>query len=63
VTYAIGVLLPQQKRAEFIALLERALAVDVERQPRLRLENALAQQYARYLLDRVDDLFLDGGST
>ena len=46
VSYATGVLLPQQKRAEFVALLEKALAVDVDRERSLRLENILAQQYA-----------------
>jgi predicted anti-sigma-YlaC factor YlaD len=58
VSYAMGVLLPQQQRGEFAALLERALAVDVDREPRLRLANILAQRYAQYLLDHLDDLFL-----
>lgn len=58
VSYATGILLPQQKRAEFEALLKKALAVDIDREPRLRLANVLAQQYAQYLLDRLDDLFL-----
>jgi len=58
VSYATGVLLPQQKRAEFVALLQKALAVDVDVERPLRLENILAQQYARYLLDHLDALFL-----
>ena len=58
VAYATGVLLPQQKREEFAALLNKALAVDTDREIRLRLENILAQQYARYLLDHIDQLFL-----
>jgi predicted anti-sigma-YlaC factor YlaD len=58
VSYAMGVLLPQQKRTEFVALLTRALEVDVEREPKLRLANILAQQYAQYLLDHLDELFL-----
>ena len=57
-SYATGVLLPQQKRAEFVALLQKALAVDVDVERPLRLENILAQQYARYLLDHLDALFL-----
>ena len=58
VAYATGVLLPQQKREAFVALLQKALAVDVDRELPLRLENILAQQYARYLLDHLDALFL-----
>jgi predicted anti-sigma-YlaC factor YlaD len=58
VSYAMGVLLPQQNREEFVALLNRALEVDVDREPRLRLANILAQQYAQYLLDHLDELFL-----
>jgi predicted anti-sigma-YlaC factor YlaD len=57
-SYATGVLLPQQKRAEFVALLQKALAVNVDVERPLRLENILAQQYARYLLDHLDALFL-----
>lgn len=57
-SYAMGVLLPQQKRAEFEGLLKKALAIDIDRQPRLRLANILAQQHAQYLLDHLDDLFL-----
>jgi predicted anti-sigma-YlaC factor YlaD len=58
VSYAMAVLLPQQQRGEFAAMLERALAVDVDREPRLRLANILAQRHAQYLLDHLDDLFL-----
>ena len=58
VSYAMGVLLPQQKREEFVTLINQALAVDVDREPALRLANILAQQYAQYLLDHLDELFL-----
>ena len=57
-SYALGVLLPQQKRQEFVATLQQALAVDIDREPRLRLANVLAQQYAQYLLDHLDELFV-----
>ncbi|HSC27780.1 MAG TPA: TRAP transporter TatT component family protein [Vicinamibacterales bacterium] len=60
VSFATGVLLPQQKRDEFIEHLNKALQIDVNARPSLRLANTLAQQHARYLLDRVDDLFLSG---
>ena len=58
VSYATGVLLPQQERAAFVAVLQKALAIDVDRELPLRLENILAQQHARYLLDHLDALFL-----
>lgn len=58
VTYAMAILLPQQKRAEFVAVLNRALEVDVDREPTLRLANVLAQQYAQYLLEHLDELFV-----
>jgi predicted anti-sigma-YlaC factor YlaD len=58
VTYAMAILLPQQKRAEFVSLLNAALEVDVDREPKLRLANVLAQQYAQYLLDHLDELFV-----
>lgn len=57
VSYALGVLLPQQKRDEFASIVNKALQVDVDREPRFRLANILAQRYARYLLERLDDLF------
>lgn len=63
VSYAMGVLLPEQKRADFEALLKKALEVDVNREPKLRLANVLAQQYAQYLLDHLDDLFLSDKET
>jgi predicted anti-sigma-YlaC factor YlaD len=64
VAYATGVLLPQQQRTAFAAHLERALRVDVERAPSRRLANLLAQEYARYLLSHLDELFLtEGGSS
>lgn len=58
VSYAMGVLLPNQNKKEFVEMLNKALAVDVDRDPRLRLANVLAQQYAQYLLDHLDDLFM-----
>lgn len=58
-SYAMGVLLPQQKRQDFVATLNKALEIDVDREPRQRLANVLAQQYAQYLLDHLDELFLD----
>ncbi len=61
VSLAVNVALPNQERAEFVELLETALAVDVDAEPALRLANVLAQRRARWLLDQVDDLFLGSG--
>jgi predicted anti-sigma-YlaC factor YlaD len=56
--YAVGVLLPQQEREAFVELLDKALAVDIDRNPKLRLANTIAQHYAAYLLHHLDELFL-----
>ena len=39
-------------------MLERAIAVDPDRQPRDRLATLVAQRRARWLLGRIDDLIL-----
>jgi predicted anti-sigma-YlaC factor YlaD len=59
-SYAEGVLLPAQDRKGFEAALAEVLRYDVE-QPRARanrLANVLAQQRARWLKSRLDELFL-----
>ncbi|MFM1769068.1 MAG: hypothetical protein RJA22_1597 [Verrucomicrobiota bacterium] len=58
VTYAEAVAVETQNRAEFESLLQRALAVDVHALPEARLMNTLAQRRARWLLGRLDELFL-----
>jgi predicted anti-sigma-YlaC factor YlaD len=59
---ALGVAVPQQDRAGFETLLRRALAVDVNAEPSLRLANLISQRRARHLLEKVDWLFLDDES-
>jgi predicted anti-sigma-YlaC factor YlaD len=59
VTLAEAVAVPAQDRTEFTTLLDRALTVDLDAAPALRLANTLAQRRARWLLDQADDLFLD----
>ncbi len=59
VTFAEAVLLPKQKRAEFVAELEAALKIPVEATPDQRLANIIAQRRARWLMDKVDELFLE----
>jgi predicted anti-sigma-YlaC factor YlaD len=58
VALATGVALPAQDRAEFVRLLEQALAIDPDTAPRLRLANLVAQKRARFYLERVDELIL-----
>lgn len=63
VSYAEGVLISQQKKAEFTQLLRKVVETDVYvddpawRQQ--RLANIVAQQRARWLLGKLSDLFSD----
>lgn len=58
VAYAEAVALPNQDRTAFMALMHKALAVDLEADPEHRLLNTIAQRRARWLLERIDELFL-----
>ncbi len=60
VAYAEAVSVRKQDRAEFQSLLAKALAIDPDRHTDVRLSNLLAQRRARWLLGRIDELFLDG---
>ena len=59
VTLALGVSVPEENRAEFEDLLNRALAIDPDEDTSRRLLNVVNQERARLLLDRVDDLFFE----
>lgn len=59
VTYAMAVSVPEQNRAQFTDLLNKALAVDPDATPNERLNNLLAQRRAAWLLGRVDELFFE----
>jgi len=59
VSYATAVALKAQDKDEFVRLLELALAVEVEGSPESRLANEYAQSKARFLLDHLEDLFLE----
>jgi predicted anti-sigma-YlaC factor YlaD len=48
-----------QDRAEFERLLNEALAIDVNALPEQRLANVIAQRRARWLLARMDRLFVE----
>lgn len=62
VSLAEAVSLRAQDRQEFVSLLERALAIDLARDPGSRLANRVLQRRARWLLDRADRLFADAQS-
>jgi hypothetical protein len=58
VSYAEGVLVQAQDRAQFIRTLEEVVRADAGEVPRYRLANILAQRRARALLAHADELFL-----
>ena len=59
VTFAEAVSVPAQDWREFRDLLQRALAIDADAEPSLRLANILAQRRAEWLMGRMELLFLD----
>jgi len=59
VSLAENVSQPKQNRKEFESLLNRALAVDVNAKTEYRLVNLVMQRRARWLLSRVDQLFVE----
>ena len=59
VAYAEAVAVSRQDRAEFRALLEQALAIDIDAHEEIRLLNLVSQDRARWLLERIDDLILE----
>jgi len=59
VSLAETVSVQKQNRKEFTSLLHQALAVDPNARPEWRLENLLMQRRARWLLARVDELFVE----
>ena len=60
VALAGSVSVKQQNEKEFRDLLGKALAVDVNAVPSLRLTNVISQQKAQWMLDHVDRYFLEG---
>ena len=59
VAYAEVVSIPDQNRAQFRSLLDKALAVDPDTREETRLVNLLAHRRAEWLLDRIDELFFE----
>jgi predicted anti-sigma-YlaC factor YlaD len=58
VTMASSVSVPARDRAGFERHLKAALAIDVNREPSVRLANLLAQKRARFLMSRAGTLFM-----
>ncbi len=58
VSYAEAVCIPAEERAQFEKLLQQALAINPDNDPPTRLVNLIMQRRARWLLSRVDKLFL-----
>jgi hypothetical protein len=63
VSYAHAIARPAGDRAGFVALMEDALAVDLEKDPDQRLANEIAQRRARFGLEHVDDWFVEEPDT
>ena len=59
IALAEAVSVEKQDRAEFERLLQRALAIDPDKKPEMRLANLIYQRRARWLLARADELFAE----
>ena len=57
--FAETVAVSQQNKKEFEALLKRALEIDVNARAEWRLANLVTQRRARWLLGRIDQLFVE----
>lgn len=58
VNFAESVDIKKQDREEFQEMLNKALAIDPDKKPSWRLVNLIMQKRARWLLSRMDDLFV-----
>jgi predicted anti-sigma-YlaC factor YlaD len=58
VAWAETVAVPKQDRAGFQSALEKALAIEIEQYPLIRLPNLAAQRRAAWLLGRIDEIIL-----
>jgi hypothetical protein len=57
--YAEGVCEQKQDKKQFLELVDKVLAFPIDEAPEIRLVNLIAQDRARRLKGRVDDLFAD----
>lgn len=58
IAYAEGICINLQDVDGFVDALEKALSIDPDENPQMRLQNTIAQEKARYLLDNLDNYFL-----
>jgi len=58
VSLAATVCVSTQNRAEFVALLSKALAINPDADPPNRLVNCINQKKSRWMLDSIEDYFL-----
>jgi predicted anti-sigma-YlaC factor YlaD len=59
VAYAEAVDVNRQDKADFEAMLQKALSIDPDARKEWRLANLIMQRRARWLLTKMDDLFLE----
>lgn len=59
VSLAESVSINENNKKEFETLLNQALSIDVSKAPDQKLANVISQRRARWLLSRIDDLFVD----
>jgi predicted anti-sigma-YlaC factor YlaD len=59
ISMAEATAIPAQDRKEFEALLKKALEINADEHPEHRLMNVVMQKRARWLLSRVDELFIE----
>jgi predicted anti-sigma-YlaC factor YlaD len=59
VSLAESVAMSENNKKEFDSLLKQALAVDLNAAPQDKLANVINQRRARWLLGRIDDLFVN----
>jgi predicted anti-sigma-YlaC factor YlaD len=59
VTFAETVSVGLQNKKEFVQVLNEALQIDISKAPDQKLANVIAQRRARWLLSRVDELFVE----
>ena len=59
IAFAETVLLAEQNRSEFERILQEALTVDINANPDHRLANLIAQKRGRWLLGRMNELFVE----
>jgi len=58
VSLALNVAVPEQKKDDFIKLIDTALAIDPDKDPDTRLITLLSQRLARAMKDQADLLFV-----